>query len=132
MAERRSLTSAVTSSVPGVDPELVRSFVTQNGLAEKSSIASTKLQPGDESAEPSLQSTTTTSQSRPKTQTAKRKCRSVPVGLIPVTVRLRPEVAGALKRASLERELEGEQVFTQQDLVEQALEPWLKENGFLD
>jgi hypothetical protein len=35
-----------------------------------------------------------------------------PVGLIPVTVRLRPEIAGALERASLERQLSGEELFT--------------------
>jgi hypothetical protein len=55
-----------------------------------------------------------------------------PVGLIPVTVRLRPEIAGALKRASLERQLAGEELYTQQDIVEQALEPWLRDKGYLD
>lgn len=55
-----------------------------------------------------------------------------PVGLIPVTVRLRPELAGALKRASLERQLQGDELFTQQELVEQALEPWLRSEGYLD
>jgi hypothetical protein len=55
-----------------------------------------------------------------------------PIGLIPVTVRLRPELAVALKRASLERQLAGEELFTQQEIVEQALEPWLREEGYLD
>jgi len=49
-----------------------------------------------------------------------------------VTVRLRPELAVALKRASLERQLAGEELFTQQEIVEQALEPWLREEGYLD
>jgi hypothetical protein len=40
-----------------------------------------------------------------------------PVGLIPVTVRLLPEIAGALKRASLERQLLGEETFSQQDFI---------------
>ena len=44
------------------------------------------------------------------------------MGLIPVTIGLRPEIAGALKRASLERQLAGEELFTQQDIVEQAHE----------
>jgi hypothetical protein len=35
-------------------------------------------------------------------------------------------------RASLERELEGKVVFTQQDLVEQALEPWLSSGTYPD
>ena len=60
-----------------------------------------------------------------------RASKVAPVGLIPVTVRLRPEIAGALKRASLERQLSGEELFTQQDIVEQALEPWLHREGLL-
>ena len=60
-----------------------------------------------------------------------RPSKVAPVGLIPVTVRLRPEIAGALKRASLERQLAGEELFTQQDIVEQALEPWLRQEGLL-
>ena len=60
-----------------------------------------------------------------------RSSKVAPVGLIPVTVRLRPEIAGALKRASLERQLSGEELFTQQDIVEQALEPWLRQEGLL-
>src|SRR5262249_17375815 len=55
-----------------------------------------------------------------------------PVGLIPVTVRRRPEIAGALKRASLERQLSGEDFYTQQEIVEQALEPWLRQSGYLE
>jgi hypothetical protein len=60
-----------------------------------------------------------------------RSSKVTPVGLIPVTVRLRPGIAGALKRASLERQLAGEEFFTQQEIVEQALEPWLHREGLL-
>ncbi len=52
--------------------------------------------------------------------------------LVPVTVRLRPEIASALKRASLERQLNGVSTFTQQDIVEEALLPWLRAEGLLD
>ena len=95
MGERRPLTSALSATPTGVDPQQMKSFVTQNNTRQTS------------------------------------KSRLQPVGLIPVTVRLRPDVAGALKRASLERELSGEAIFTQQDIVEQALEPWLRREGFL-
>jgi hypothetical protein len=61
----------------------------------------------------------------------KKPGRLEPVGLIPVTVRLRPAIAGALKRASLQRELEGQEIFSQQALVEQLLEPWLQDEGYL-
>ena len=52
-------------------------------------------------------------------------------GLIPVNVRVRPEIAGALKTAALQRELQGVEPFTKREIVEQALEPWLKKNGYL-
>lgn len=126
MAERRSLSTAVNSdTVPGVDPEVVRSFVTQNQKTERPVVAPVNIstEPPRETKEVSEQKV-----SKPK----KKANRFQPVGLIPVTVRLRPEIAGALKRASLERELEGEEVFTQQDLVENALEPWLKNEGYLN
>ena len=52
-----------------------------------------------------------------------------PVGLIPITVRLRPEIAGALKRTSLERQLAGADFFSQQEIVERVLAAWLSEHG---
>jgi len=78
-----------------------------------------------------VEPTQTIGNGRTKLSAQKPTNRFQPVGLIPVTVRLRPEIAGALKRASLERELAGEAVFTQQSLVEQVLEPWLSSEGYL-
>lgn len=127
MAERRSLSTAVNSpTVPGVSPDVVRSFVSQNQKSERPVAA-----PVDQIDQP-VRKTEQTNTSETKSVKPKKKAnRFQPVGLIPVTVRLRPEIAGALKRASLERELEGEEVFTQQDLVENALEPWLREQGYI-
>lgn len=51
--------------------------------------------------------------------------------LVPLTTRLRPELAAALKRASLERQLAGIQPNTVQDILEEALQPWLQANGYL-
>ena len=127
--ERRSLAAAVSSNpVPGADPEVVRSFITQNQHSERPvaspvSIESPSITKKSKVKEP----TDSKLGARPK----KKQSRFQPTGLTAITVRLRPEIAGALKRASLERELEGEEVFTQQDLVEQALEPWLKQEGYL-
>jgi hypothetical protein len=106
MTERRPLTNAVNQAVPGVDSEIVRSFVTQRPSHSNESQAGQR----------------STTRSPVKFQR---------VGLIPVTVRLRPEIAFALKRASLERELEGESIYTQQELVEQVLCPWLQSQGYL-
>ena len=52
-------------------------------------------------------------------------------GRVPVTTRTRPEVATALKRASLTRQLNGIEPYYVQDIMEVALETWLKTNGYL-
>jgi hypothetical protein len=49
----------------------------------------------------------------------------------PLTTRLRADYAAALKRASLERELAGVEPFTVQEMLEEALGPWLKAHGYL-
>jgi hypothetical protein len=54
-----------------------------------------------------------------------------PVSRVPFTTRVRADYASALKRASLERELNGVFPHTLQDLLEDALEPWLRSNGYL-
>jgi len=51
-------------------------------------------------------------------------------GRIPVTTRCRPEVASAIKRVSLQRQLAGIEPYTVQDIMEQALEHWLELNGY--
>ena len=106
MAERRILTTAI-HSVPNADPEVVRAFVTQDKT------------PNPAVAEPPV--------TRPPLTAGFH-----PVGLIPITVRLRPEIAGALKRASLERQLARSEFFSQQEIVERALAAWLRENGCLN
>jgi len=49
----------------------------------------------------------------------------------PFTTRLRADFATALKRASLERQLNSQFPYTLQDILEEALEPWLRSNGYL-
>lgn len=136
MAERRSLSTALSTPIPGVDSELVRSFVTQNQVSERP-VSERPIPAPTRPVEPTrplpLESAPTSISVPAKSihERPKKGNRFQPIGLIPVTVRLRPEIAGALKRASLERELAGEDVFTQQSLVEQVLEPWLSSEGYL-
>lgn len=59
------------------------------------------------------------------------KAGASPVARAPLTTRIRGDYAAALKRASLERQLSGTTPFTLQDILEAALEPWLRENGYL-
>ncbi|MBX9580299.1 MAG: hypothetical protein K2X87_08335 [Gemmataceae bacterium] len=53
------------------------------------------------------------------------------VGRTPVSTRIRADYAAALKRASLERQLAGVTPNTLQDILEEALGPWLAANGYL-
>jgi hypothetical protein len=50
---------------------------------------------------------------------------------VPISTRIRGDFSTALKRASLERQLNGVEPNTLQDMLEQALEPWLKSNGYI-
>ena len=50
---------------------------------------------------------------------------------VPISTRIRADFATALKRASLERQLNGIETHSVQDILEQAIEPWLKSNGYI-
>lgn len=50
---------------------------------------------------------------------------------LPISTRIRSDLASALKRASLERQLSKTEPNTLQDILEEAIEPWLKSNGYL-
>ena len=49
----------------------------------------------------------------------------------PISTRLRADYAAALKRASLDRQLKGIEPNTMRDILEQAIEPWLRSNGYI-
>ncbi len=53
------------------------------------------------------------------------------VGRVPVGARVRTEIAAALKRASLERQLQGIQPNSVQEILEESLELWLLKHGHL-
>jgi hypothetical protein len=54
-----------------------------------------------------------------------------PFSRVPISTRIRSEYAEALKRASLERQLNKVEPNTLQDILEQAIEPWLRNNGYI-
>jgi hypothetical protein len=49
----------------------------------------------------------------------------------PLSTRIRTDFSKALKRASLDRQLKEVEPNTLCDILEQAIEPWLKSNGYL-
>jgi len=105
MAERRALIEGITPQAPPVDPKKEKAFV----FAEKQG----KEQETSES--PATPTSTTT----------------VVHARVPFSTRMRADFAAALKRASLERQLAGIEPNTLQDILEQAVEPWLRSNGYL-
>lgn len=109
MAERRTLSQRVHSPVH-TNPEAVRAFVTQE--PQDTPVVGPPSPPTPPSSPTPL----------PTTNNA------FPVGLIPITVRLSPEIAGALKRISLERQLARADYFSQQEIVERALKAWLQQH----
>ena len=54
------------------------------------------------------------------------------LGRVPLTTRVRSDYAAALKRASLERQLAGQTPNTLQEILEEAVGPWLRSNGYLN
>ena len=142
--KRISLVEGLKTNVPEPSIEAMNQFVKTGNV-----VAKTEISPEATSAEsaaaippeetrPLRREPSSTARQENRTTTGstmnavkQRPSRVQPVALVPVTIRLRPELAGALKRASLERQLTGDPVFTQQDMVEEALTPWLKKAGFL-
>jgi hypothetical protein len=105
MAEqRRPLIDGLKTPGPPVNPALEKAFV----FAGKTAAAPEP----DPSPSPSVQSV------------------AVPPR-VPISTRMRSDYATALKRASLERQLSGIEPNALQDILEQAIEPWLRSNGYL-
>ena len=52
--------------------------------------------------------------------------------LVPITTRLLPRTADALRRAYLEQKLRHARPSTQQEIIEQALHDWLRREGYLE
>lgn len=53
------------------------------------------------------------------------------VNRAPLSTRIRADMFAALKRASLERQLKGHHPHTIIEIIEEAIEPWLRSNGYL-
>ena len=106
MSERRALVEGLKPTAPLVDPEKEKAFVFRD---QKESTAKV-----NQPAVATPTSSTTVVHAR-----------------VPFSTRMRADFANALKRASLERQLEGVEPNTLQDILEQAVEPWLRSNGYL-
>ncbi len=105
-SDRRSLLEGLKQTPPPIDPKLEKDFVFQT-------------------KPPSTNEGTASNSAMTATQNTQ------PVAKAPLSTRIRADLATALKRASLERQLGGIEPNTVQDILEQVLEPWLRTNGYL-
>jgi hypothetical protein len=111
MAERRSL------------PQELKPDVSVDRSIEETFVHSGKPKPREDTPPRPVAPTPETAQTKPHTHK--------PLGRVPLTTRVRADFTTALKRASLERQLSGASPNTLQDILEPALEPWLRSNGYL-
>lgn len=108
--DRRTLIEGLNPG-PEVDPELEREFVKNNATTPAAAPAAKSSAPTRLAAGPV----------NPAAQSA----------LVPLTARISAEKFQALKRASFERQLQGVEPSSMQDIVDEALTPWLKKHGYL-
>jgi hypothetical protein len=111
MAARRPLVEGLKTE-NAVDRSLEEEFVYNGGPKTE---AAAKPQPTAPASEPEAE--------KGRTENT--------AGRVPLTVRFRADYAAALKRASLQRQLQGVRPNTLQDILEEALEPWLRSHGCL-
>jgi hypothetical protein len=106
MSQRRTLTAGLKTPAPPVDPHTEKEFVYgQNAVAKSESSASP-----------------TSNEKSPA---------AIAPARVPLSTRMRSDFAEALKTASLERQLKKIRPNSLTDILEEAIEPWLRKHGYL-
>ncbi len=120
MTKRRSLAEGLKSN-PKVDPKKEAAFVYQSQKAK------------DDRANPQKPTPPPVEDASPPAPPTRPEPPPAPIrgGRVPLTTRLRGDIGAALKRASLERQLAGLEPSAVQDILDVALEPWLRAHGYL-
>ena len=129
MAERRALLEGLANA-ENIDPKLAEEFI-YNGKPRQAAQTSARV---PEATKPAIQESPTQPPLPQSVVAAAQVSATSPltgVGRVPVGARVRTELAAALKRASLERQLQGIQPNSVQEILEEALELWLHKHGYL-
>ncbi|HYH65620.1 MAG TPA: hypothetical protein VD866_13065 [Urbifossiella sp.] len=125
MVKRRSLVDGLKTT-PKADPETEQRFVFE--AKKQTAAAVEKVHKPKAPSEPQEQAK---SAAPSASEVPARQPAEPNRGRTPLTTRLRADIGAALKRASLERQLAGQTPHTVQDILEEALEPWLKDRDYL-
>lgn len=145
MAERRSLSSALD-----LTPEKMAFIQGSAGVAAKAApkprervapapepavvdeqVEAIRLE-ADEEVEELPRESRPRRPARPRSRPAPEPTSITDYLLVPITTRLNPRTADALRRAHLEQKLRRQSPSTQQEIVEEALQEWLRDNGYLN
>jgi hypothetical protein len=106
MSARRTLTAGLKTPAPPVDPNKEKEFVYGQRLEVKP-------------------------ESSARAATNEKPPAAIAPARVPLSTRMRGDFAEALKTASLERQLKKIQPNTLTDILEEAVEPWLRQHGYL-
>jgi len=131
MAERRPLVDGLKSLGEDIDPDLAEDFVYDKKPRASAKPSAPAPQTPTPAAEPPAAAKPLPESITAAAQVAAPLSPLTGVGRVPVGARVRTELAAALKRASLERQLQGIQPNSVQDILEEALELWLHKHGLL-
>ena len=123
-AKRMSLVEGLKRDQEKLDPAVVESFV-------KHGTAAAVEPPVAEAKTPRAAPPRSAPESTQEPAENGKTAAVMTPGLIPVNVRVRPDIARALQTATLDRQLRGIEPHTKREIVEQALEAWLRKNGYL-
>lgn len=140
MAERRSLAMSLTpEKMAFIHGAPVAASPVAEPVRAAAEVPVTSTEPPPAPADRSVEQEelrttrrrTTRRATRPSIQESMQAYPGLANLLVPLTTRLQPSTAAALKRAGLEQKLRGEQPATVQEIAEEAIQEWLKENGYL-
>lgn len=141
MAERRSMTAAMTLTpeklafIQGQPSEPKQSDgPPAPSVSPKAAIESTRKGPGKSLAADAPRAAPPRKQTaaRPKEPKTADETPFIDHLLVPLTTRLQPKTANALRRAYLEQKLKRAKPATQQEIVEAALFQWLQQHDYVD
>lgn len=135
MAKRRSLDDALT-------PE-EQAFLDKGSNTPSQAQAKTaskqkpkpKAKPTSRKEEPIMARPAMKEDFTPRNEAATQQAPLMPgfsmPGVVSLNTRIDPEISAALLTASMQRKIQRQQPFTQQDIVAEALRDWLRKHGFM-
>lgn len=131
MKERKQLVDSLNPA-DEMDSDVAREFIRSGSVKTVTTNPVPKGAQSEPEERPNSKRERRLARSRKQsTKQSETEARSLRLPLTPVTLRMDFEMANALKRLSLERQLENHPLATQKDIVTEALRPILQREGVL-